>query len=87
MSSANDALRASSTIALPPNFTTTIWPAKLVQPGQRLDEHGGLRGGDVRDRLVDGARLRGVRAVLVHVVVGEVVGPDRRRRRRPRAGR
>ena len=49
---------------------------EALKPGQRLDEHRGLRG-----RLLDGCpRCRssaGVRAVLMHVVVREVVGEDR----------
>src|SRR3712207_5124298 len=81
MSSANARISSGSSIALPPNFTTTTCPA------YRLSQGSDSMSASARAAATEGSvcwsgrgsaevMSAGVRAVLVHVVVGQVVGED-----------
>ena len=83
MSWAKAALSASSTIALPPYLTTTVAPWNRSSQGSASASTAAF---DRGRRTWSAASCR-VRRVLVDVVGGQVVGPDRGGRRRPAAGR
>ena len=87
MSSANARCSSALTIALPPNFTTMVSPwnrfsqgrdsmstCALACAGGRADRVPLVRN---RSRSRSRRHVARVRAVLVHVVVGEIVGEDR----------
>ena len=77
MSSANAVRSPSSTMALPPYFTTTVWPWNRAIQGSASARVGRLVEPARGPRQVRLDRSCGVRRVLVDVGVGEVVGPER----------